>query len=203
MKTKCMQSSHKHQQINKNKVPKPNESALIIKLVTSVAPSARPFPSDPPPPPSCRRLSVKAGAPFPATAAAWRGCKSPPATPTEGKLAVCVSPYVAAISSVFQWFVTPLWTAKLWNHAPITSHLICITLITTERATLSVNANLLINKLIRQLQLCRRMPKWNMTTQSLSTAPVGLFRCHSEEHDDKVSPLHSQALIPMPGSARL
>lgn len=49
MKTKCMQSSHKHQQINKNKVPKPNESALIIKLVTSVAPSARPFPSDPPP----------------------------------------------------------------------------------------------------------------------------------------------------------
>lgn len=87
MKTKCMQSSHKHQQINKSKVPKPNESALIIKLVTSVAPSARPFPSDPPP--SCRRLSVKAGAPFPA--AAWRGCKSPPATPTEGKLAVRLS----------------------------------------------------------------------------------------------------------------
>lgn len=201
MKTKCMQSSHKHQQINKSKVPKPNESALIIKLVTSVAPSARPFPSDPPP----RAAGV---------------CQSkqehrfPPPPPRDAAAShrlrlrrrgswPCVSPYVAAISSVFQWFVTPLWTAKLWNHAPITSHLICITLITTERATLSVNANLLINKLIRQLQLCRRMPKWNMTTQSLSTAPVGLFRCHSEEHDDKVSPLHSQALIPMPGSARL
>lgn len=96
----------------------------------------------------------------------------------------------AAIPQIFEWFVTPLWTAKLWNHAPITSHLICITLITTDQATLSVNANLLINKLIRQLQLCRRMPKWNMTTQSLSTAPVGLFRCHNEKHDDKVLSLH-------------
>lgn len=92
---------------------------------------------------------------------------------------------------------------KLWNYAPITSHLICITLITTEQATLSVNANLLINKLIRQLQLCRRMPKWNMTTQSLSTAPVGLFRCHNEKYDDKVASPCSPALIPAPGSARL
>lgn len=91
----------------------------------------------------------------------------------------------------------------LGNYAPITSHLICITLITTEQATLSVNANLLINKLIRQLQLCRKMPKWNMTTQSLSTAPVGLFRCHNEKYDDKVVSLYSQALIPVPGSARL
>lgn len=43
MKTKCMHGSHKHQEINKTKVPKPNESALIIKSAASVAPSARPF----------------------------------------------------------------------------------------------------------------------------------------------------------------
>lgn len=111
---------------------------------------------------------------------------------------------------IWQWVYNPpndLWPfsgqPKLWNYAPITSHLICITLITTEQATLSVNANLLINKLIRQLQLCRRMPKWNMTTQPLSTAPVGLFRCHNEKYDDKVVSLCSQVLIPGPGSARL
>lgn len=132
-------------------------------------------------------LSVKVGAVF-----------VPPTDSQDVSRGSVRLPSRAATPAVSPWFVTPLWTAKLWNHAPITSHLICITLITTERATLSVNANLLINKLIRQLQLCRRMPKWNMTTQSLSTAPVGLFRCHSEEHDDKVSSLHSQALIPAP-----
>lgn len=110
---------------------------------------------------------------------------------------------------IWPWFhnsLSDLWPfsgqPKLWNYASITSHLICITLITTEQATLSVNANLLINKLIRQLQLCRRMPKWNMTTQSLSTAPVGLLRCHNEKYDDKVVSLNSQVLIPAPGSAQ-
>lgn len=42
-----------------------------------------------------------------------------------------------------------------------------------------------------------------MTTQSLSTAPVGLFRCHNEKYDDKVVSLYSQVFIPVPGSARL
>lgn len=116
-------------------------------------------------------------------------------------------PFQMLIWQLFYNSLNDLWPfsgqPKLGNYAPITSHLICITLITTEQATLSVNANLLINKLIRQLQLCRKMPKWNMTTQSLSTAPVGLFRCRNEKYDDKAASLYSQALISVPGSARL
>lgn len=44
MKTKCMRTSDKYQEINKNKVSKPNERLFIIGLVMSLAPSARSFP---------------------------------------------------------------------------------------------------------------------------------------------------------------
>lgn len=44
MKTKCSHSSDKYQEINKNKVSKPNERLFIIGLVMSLAPSAQSFP---------------------------------------------------------------------------------------------------------------------------------------------------------------
>lgn len=44
MKTKCMHTSDKYQEINKNKVSKPNERLFIIRLVMSLAPSAPSFP---------------------------------------------------------------------------------------------------------------------------------------------------------------
>lgn len=44
MKMKCMHTSDKYREINKNKVSKPNERLFIIGLVMSLAPSARSFP---------------------------------------------------------------------------------------------------------------------------------------------------------------